>query len=185
MELVAAIIMSVGCMLVASRRLWDVLRFPALDLRTLIAETKERKHAVVAVLAESGEGIWERLCADGARLTGDASLATLNEALMELEQRLSRGARIPRVTASIASSVGFLLASLVLRRGLLSAADEPIPVFDGLIVVALNVVSVGIAGAVTCAAAGNLATRIAKARWKEGEALVDALRPRPESLPTS
>lgn len=177
MEIIVAIFMSSACMIVAFRRLLGVLQFPAVDLRTLLAAMKDRKSDVVALLAEAEEGSWERLCAEGHRLTGDAAHAILNEALLELQFGLSKGARVPRITASVASSMGFLLASLVLRRGLVSAEDAPVPVFDGLIIVALNVVAVGIAGAVTCAAAGRIATGIAKTRWKDGEALVDALRP--------
>ena len=167
-------------MLVTFRRLLNVLQFPTVDLRALLDAMKDRKPQVVALLGEAEEGSWERLCADGHRLSGDAALATLNEALMELEHGLSKGGRVPRITASIASSMGFLLASLVLRRGLTSASDAPVPVFDGLIIVALNVVAVGIAGAVTCAAAGRIATRIAKDGGTEAQPTVVALRPSPE-----
>ncbi|MFO0663103.1 MAG: hypothetical protein U0174_04080 [Polyangiaceae bacterium] len=176
MELVVSIVVSSACAVVALRRLFGVLGFPSFDLRALLAELKEKPSAVVALLRARGAGTWEHLCAEGYRQKGDAAAATLNEALLELEHGLSKGARVPRVTASVASSVGFLLASLVIRRGLTSAAEEPTPVFDGLIVVALNVVCVGVAGAVTCATAGTIANRIAKARWKEGEGLIDALR---------
>lgn len=106
--------------------------------------------------------------------TPQARAARVNELLTELDHRLSRWARVPRVCASIASSSGFLLASLALRNGLLEA-DTSREVVDAAVMAAIEVASAGILGTVGCIAIQMRARAEARARLRETDKLVERL----------
>src|SRR5579863_5775323 len=81
--------------------------------------------ALPAAVASDGRMAWERdlLAAfdEGEPRQRDA---LVNEQLLELEGRLARFSRVPRVCASIATSAGLLFGSLALLQGLGSAEGD-------------------------------------------------------------
>lgn len=117
----------------------------------------------------------------GARALGQGHVddeahrtAVLAEALLELEQRARAWGKVPRVCASVATTSGFLLASLALRQGLAAGAlgaDLRQLFFTGLVGQAIAVVALGIAGATFCAHAHRVSHRIAMARLRSAQAL--------------
>ena len=71
-----------------------------------------------AALASDERFAWERdLLAAFDEADERQRDALVNEQLLELEGRLTRSARVPRVCASIATSAGLLFGSLALRAG--------------------------------------------------------------------
>ncbi len=82
--------------------------------------------------------------------------ALVNEQLTELGYRLDRWASVPRVCARVSSSGAFLLATLVLRRGLVDVEALPSDLTDlllgGLIGQAITVVALGLVGTTFCVA---------------------------------
>jgi hypothetical protein len=102
-------------------------------------------------------------------------LLFLAAALAELQFELSRWARVPRVCASVASTTGFLCASVRLRSGLLEDISEG----ESLQVIlrGVDMVAIGMATALTCAAIQRASNRRAKAMLSAADALVDAVLP--------
>lgn len=100
--------------------------------------------------------------------------AVLTEALLALEQRARAWSKVPRVCANVATSSGFLLASLALRRGLAAGAlggDLRQLLFTGLVGQAIAVVVLGVVGATLCVHAHRVSHRVATARLRAGHAL--------------
>ena len=146
-----------------------------------LAHFKRGEGELVARAAErTPNATWEReLLAALAEPTGEARAGRVNEQLSELDFRLTRWARVPRVCASIASSAGFLFGSLVLRFGLVAAgnaADEARKgAIDAVVLQAVNVAVLGMAGAAFAVATQYRARRAAQAFQKDADALVEAL----------
>jgi hypothetical protein len=116
-----------------------------------------------------------------AFVTSDVRLrdALVNEQLAELDGRAQSWARIPRVCASVATSAGFLLASVVLVQGLAVSPGDDDPVGTRAVIEgALDAVAIGIAGASFCFAVHVRARRIVRDRL----AAVDRLVVRLESV---
>lgn len=175
-------LVALACAAASARRLWfaanatwlhpeEVLR--ALDAGRSLSELR-------ALVAKDERADWERdlLTALSARLP-DARAALVNEQLTELDHRQQRWARVPRVCASIATSAGFLLATLVLRRGLAEAADVATEtgelVVRGLVGDALTVIGCGIVGTAFCLAAQRQARCLVQVRTKAADRLVERL----------
>jgi hypothetical protein len=122
---------------------------------------------------------WERDLLQTLAAPPELRVALVNEQLTELDYRLQRWARVPRVCASISTSVGFMLATLVLRTALADAGDVPIEVGElvirGLVGDALTVGAMGIVGTAFCIGAQGEARRIARARGKGADRLVERL----------
>jgi hypothetical protein len=107
------------------------------------------------------------LALDPLRAPGELALM-----LLEIEHELGRWARVPRVAASIASSVGFLGGAASLRRGLL---EVDVPDFDAAILRGVGVVGMGLATAITCALLHRNARHEARRRLRAADALVATL----------
>jgi hypothetical protein len=182
-QLLAAL-MALGCALACARRLWFVANPTLLHPEEVVVLVRREGAGALALLgaiAEREPGAeWERelLSALGEERP-ELRAALVNEQLTELDRRLKRWARVPRVCASVASSFAFLLATLVLRRGLVDAGEMVGEVGElvvrGLIGDAVTVVALGMAGTVFCIAAQSHAQRLAKARTASADAMVDAL----------
>jgi len=157
------------CVLASVRRLVFAVRPTTLDARALAEaiDANTPRDVVARAIARAPDAIWEN---DLMRALGNTT--EINEQLLELDFRASRWARVPRVCASIATSAGFLLASLALREGLLGPSPEKI---DELIFRSVNVLAVGIAGATFCAAVHFHARKAQKMRLSEVDALVEKL----------
>jgi hypothetical protein len=91
---------------------------------------------------------------------------------------MQRWARVPRVCASIATSAGFLLATLVMRRGLAEAdlsGETGDLVVRALVGDALTVAGFGIVGTAFCIAAMAQARRLVQDRAAAADRLVERL----------
>jgi hypothetical protein len=177
--LVAAIV-AVGCIGACLRR----LRFagaptyfhPAVLRAELASKGMERLRRVIAATPRAD---WERALLGALDEPNPELRAGLvNEQLSELDFRLTRWERVPRVCASIASSAGFLCGSLVLRNGLAAASgtDElGSDVVNAIVVQAVNVAALGVAGAAFAIAAHVRSKKVARAFEQQADALVDAL----------
>jgi hypothetical protein len=116
---------------------------------------------------------WESaLFAGLAHPSEDAREAAISEQLLELDWQTQRLSRVPRVCASIATSAGFLFASIALLREL--AAPEP----DtwAALTAALNSLTIGIAGTSFCVAVHLRVRRIVRERLASTDRLVERLR---------
>lgn len=174
--------MALACAAASARRLWfaanatwlhpeEVLR--ALDRGRTLVELRD-------LVGREARADWERdLLAALSAPSPAARAALVNEQLTELDHRQQRWARVPRVCASVATSSGFLLATLVLRRGLFEAADLASETGDlvvrGLVGDALTVAAFGVVGTVFCLAAQGQARRLVQARTKAADRLVERL----------
>lgn len=169
-----ACLVSLACALASLQRLAYALAPTALEPKLLgdaVALGPTLADVERAVARVPGAD-WERALVAAMRKEGPARVGEVNELLLELDRLASRWARVPRVCASVATSFGFLLGSLALRQGLLGA--EPGDV-DGLIIRAVDVAAVGVAGAVVCAAVHLRAGKAAKARLLAVDGLVERL----------
>jgi hypothetical protein len=133
-----------------------------------------------ALVAKEPAADWERDLLDALGSPPAQRVALVNEQLTELDYRIQRWARVPRVCASIATSSGFMLATLVLRNGLAAdpgdlPSDAGELIVNGLVGNALTVAAMGIIGTAFCIAAHAEARRIAKARMKGADRLVERL----------
>ena len=136
--------------------------------------------AVERAIATEPAASWERELSVALHEPNPELRAGLvNEQLRELDFRLTRWERVPRVCASIASSAGFLLGSLVLRFGLVAAGNGPEEgrgdVINGVVVQAISVAAFGVAGATFAVATQYRARKAARAFQQAADALVEAL----------
>lgn len=179
--LVFAVLVTLGCAAACTRRLYFATNptafHPAPWLAALKAGEGER---VARAITKEPRADWERelLSAVGEK-NADARTGRINEQLLELDFRLSRWARVPRVCASIASSAGFLCGSLALRFGLVAAggaADEVrSDAINAVVLQAVNIAALGVAGAAFAIAAQFRARKAAKAFQRDADVLIDTL----------
>jgi hypothetical protein len=156
---------------------------PGLLLDALKSDDSRRLCAKLQEGTAGGDSVsWEReIMAAFAESDPRARDALVNEQLTELDGRAQRWARIPRVCASVATSAGFLLASIALVQGLsLPAEAEPVGAGATTVVGALNTLTIGIAGASFCYAVHLRARRLVRKRL----AAVDRLILRLEAVAT-
>lgn len=130
-------------------------------------------------MAGSGRADWE---VDVLGTLTEASLearaAGLSEELTEFEGLAQRWSRVPRVCASVATSAGFLFASIALIQDL-SSLDPGSPggaEFEGVLFSALDALAVGVAGTSFCASVHVRARRAARDRLDAAQRLVDSLQ---------
>ena len=106
-----------------------------------------------------------------------ARAALVNEQLRELDYRIGRWARVPRVCASICTSGGLLLATMALRIGLTATTDT----IDGrsrihaAVLDAMDVAAIGLAGAAFCIAIQVRSRKAALSRAEAVDRLVERL----------
>jgi hypothetical protein len=105
-----------------------------------------------------------------------------NEVLLDIDDRVQRWARVPRVAASVASTSGFLLASLAMRQGLALTDDLPPELREVLLYRALgsafDAVAFGIFGALTCVLLHSRARIVRRERSAAVDLLVHELESR-------
>jgi hypothetical protein len=167
-----AIVVVVLSVAASARRLSFAVAPTALDPDEILLALKKRPLAEIErAIAANPQADWERALFEALAHKGEERAAAVNEQLAELDFRAQRWQRVPRVCASIATSTGFLLASLALRQGLASEEMD----IDRAVVGAINVAAVGIAGASFCIALQVTARRAAKARMEATDRLVERL----------
>jgi hypothetical protein len=102
--------------------------------------------------------------------------ALVNEQLTELDYRIKRWVRVPRVCASICSSSGFLLAAIVLRATLADGGDAMDGGFvDAAVFRAIDIAAVGLAGAAFCISIQMRARLAAASRAEAYDRMVQRL----------
>lgn len=182
MAFVAALV-ALACLVASARRVFFAHTATRYDLQRLVEELRGNAGALRAprvrerlLDSESWEGdVVRALAAEDPRVR----VAELNEALTELDFRLGRWARVPRVCASLSSSIGFLLAALLLRRGLSDptalSGEVAELVTSGIVGQAMAVAGFGLAGAVGCAAFQARGQRAAKACSSAADAFIERL----------
>jgi hypothetical protein len=180
-------LVAITCVVASAYRLTQAVSLTSLDpgllLDALKSDDSRRLCAKLQEGTAGGDSVsWEReIMAAFAESDPRARDALVNEQLTELDGRAQRWARIPRVCASVATSAGFLLASIALVQGLsLPAEAEPVGAGATTVVGALNTLTIGIAGASFCYAVHLRARRLVRKRL----AAVDRLILRLEAVAT-
>ena len=180
-----AAIVALACVVASGRRLaWAVAPIgldPRMVAKALEQEAGEKGVAVLRALraaaATDGRLQWEsELLAAFDEADERQRDALVNEQLLELEGRLNRSSRVPRVCASIATSAGLLFGTLALVQGLTTPAGEGGIASQGTLSSALAAVSVGIAATAFCMAVHVRAGRIAAERRAAIDDLVALLQ---------
>lgn len=180
-----AIFVALACVAASARRLWFAANPTAIhpdDVVASLGRSPDRaalerlRHA----LADVPEADWERDLLDAlAEPREEARAALVNEQLTELDLRMQRWARVPRVCASVATSIGIMLGTLVLRNGLADAPDLSGDLGELFVREVLNdaisVVGFGIVGTTFCIAAHAHARRMTRARLKAADRMVERL----------
>ena len=180
-----AILVALACAAASGRRVWFAANATALhpdviaDVlgRTNEPDVLERLRALVATVPDAD---WERDLLEALGAPPALRVALVNEQMTELDYRIQRWSRVPRVCARITSSAGFMLGTLVLRNGLATdtselSSDVVELVIRGLVADALLVAAMGIIGMAFCIGAQAEARRIAKGRAKGADRLVERL----------
>jgi len=181
-----ALVIAVVCVGASFRRLVFALTPTSLDVMALGAALRgdagrARLSGLKQALAgEDGSSMeWERSVLDAAASPAEQRVALLNEQLQELDWRIQRWARVPRVCASITTSSGFLLATVAMREGLVAAPDMPPELQDmamrAAMTYAIDVAAIGLAGAAFCMAIQFRARKAAKDRAEAADKLVERL----------
>jgi hypothetical protein len=180
---VLSAIVALACVLASVRRLVWAVAPTSLDADLLLKAlegdgARARWDRLRRALTSPPWPTWERdLCdALGER---DARLrdARVGEQLGELDWRAQRWARVPRVCASIATSAGFLFASIAMLRGLAAPVEDGVgPDAGAAMVSALNALTLGIAGTAFCVAVHLRTRRVVRRRLAADERLIVRLQ---------
>lgn len=167
----------------SARRLWLVIAPTAIHPDDLVAALSEGEtfETLRSLVARAPEAAWERdLFAALGAPTEEARAALVNEQLTELDYRLQAWARVPRVCASLASSVGLILGVLVLRRGV---ADDSLDLTGeageqivwGYVVEAITAVLFGLVATLFSIGAHVLARRLTKLHLEATDRMIAEL----------
>jgi hypothetical protein len=190
MIVATAVLVALACVIASARRLWLIANPTAVHPDDVVAALG--RSPTEADLARVREAVdrepsadWERdLLAAIATPEQDARVALVNEQLTELDLRMDRWSRVPRVCASVATSVGILLGTMVLRNALAGATDLTGELGELFVRQVLNdaisVASFGIVATVFCIAAHAHARRTTRARLQAADRMIEKL----ESLRT-
>ncbi len=184
MILLLSLAFSTVCVAASLRRLGLVAELTPLLHEELTAAlgtnvTAERRNALASALAEDDHASWERAVVEASRLDLDARAALLGEASTELDHGARSWARVPRASASLASSFGFLLATLSLRAGLSglgeAAGDSTMSAVNAAVLDALDAVAIGLAASACCVAVQTRAATLLRLRVANAVRFVDRL----------
>jgi hypothetical protein len=166
---------SAACVLASARRLaWAVAPMklePRMVLQALEGDPSGRLlKGLIRVFAADERSAWERQVFTAISTADPVEReALLSEERIELEERGQRWVRVPRVCARVATSAGFLFASVALTQGMALAPGEddlqdPQSPVHAAIASALGALAIGIAAAAFCAAVHIRSKRVARER---------------------
>jgi len=182
---IASVIVALACVAASTRRLWLAAHPTALHPDDVVASLgrnpgRASLARLRAATRDEPSADWERDLLDAlAAPSAEARIALVNEQLTELDSRIHRWSRVPRVCASIATSAGILLGTLVLRHGLANAPDltgELGELFVRQILNdAISVASFGIVGTAFCIAAHAHARRMTRQRIEATDRMIEQL----------
>lgn len=189
-----SILVALACVLASARRMWLAANPTALHPDDVVASLGRSPdvsslEALRARLADVPEAEWERDLLDALlQPNADARAALVNEQLTELDLRMQAWARVPRVCASLATSFGILLGTLVLRNGLANAPDLSGELGElfvrDVLGDAISVAAFGIVGTAFCIAAHAHARRMTRARLEAADRMIDKLESIVAGTPT-
>lgn len=176
----ASAIVALGCVLASTQRLvWALCPTP-FDARLLSAALGADAAGAAAKLCEAfatrNDAGWEvAVLRAAAEPSPEARDALLSEQLTEFDGLAQRWSRVPRVCASIATSAGFLCASIGLIRDLstIDPASTGSDVMQATLFAALNALAIGVAATSFCAAVHVRARRAARDRTAAAERFVE------------
>jgi hypothetical protein len=171
-------VVALGCALAAGRRLvWAAAPTSVDPARLLDVLRKDhgRWTALEDRLGTDQDLEWERDLVAAWRQEGRARDATVDEQLLELRWRILRWDRVPRVCASIATSAGFLFATIVFLQALAAPVQRGVPVSWSVLFAALTPFALGLAGTAFCVAVHLRARRIVPQRLAAYGRLVQAV----------
>ncbi len=180
-----SILFALACVLASARRLHFAANPTALhpdDVLAKLGRSPKKKtfESLRAAVASEPDADWERDLFEAlAEPRPEARVALVNEQLTELDLRTQRWARVPRVCASIATSVGILLGTMVLRNGLANAPDLSGDLGElfvrDVLGDAISVAAFGIVGTAFCIAAHAHARRLTKERLAAADRMIEKL----------
>ncbi len=166
----------------SARRLGMAVAPTGLDHDTLRAglagaEGPQARAWLAGALAGAPADAWERGLVEACSERDESVRAALvNEQLSEFEVLANRWTSVPRVGARLATSVGFLCATVILLEGLaLPEGDSFSDALHGALVAAVGSLAAGIAGTAFSAAVHFRARRLRKATSAAADRLVRAL----------
>lgn len=186
MILLISILFSAACVAASAKRLWFVIEATPLDPGALSSSLRPLAKDSSSALAGLGDAVgalpgadWETSLVHALSQAPEARVAVLGEALTELDFRMRRWVRVPRVCASLASTFGFLLATVALRVGLSDLETRPDPgglyAINAAVFDAVDVAAVGLVGTAFCIAL-QLRARVVRAdRTAGAERLIQLL----------
>jgi hypothetical protein len=180
-----SMLVAAACVAASARRLWFATHAVVLHPDDVVAWLgKSPGPASITELrqkvADVPDADWERDLFDAlSDPRPDARAALVNEQLTELDLRLQRWARVPRVCASIATSVAIMLGTLVLRNGLAGAPDLTGELGElfvrQLLGDAISVVAFGMVGTAFCIAAHAHARRTTRDFHSAADRMIERL----------
>ncbi|MBX3227222.1 MAG: hypothetical protein KIT84_35200 [Labilithrix sp.] len=182
MIVAVSVFVAAACVGASARRLFFAAAPTALHPDDVVAAL-DRAVPVAALrsAAQRDPGAdWERdLFAALAVTQPETRAALVNEQLTELDLRIKRWDRVPRVCASIATSAGIMLATLVMRRGLVDAPDLTGELGElfvrSLLNDAVSVASFGVVATAFCIAAHAAARRLSRDRLDAADRMIERL----------
>jgi len=185
MIIAIAVLVALSCVAASARRLWFATHSTTLHPLDVIAwlgkEPKREKLTELRAIAEREPSAeWERDLLEALSHTrADARIALVNEQLTELDIRMQRWARVPRVCASVATSVGILLGTLVLRNGLANAPDLSGDLGElfvrDVLGDAISVAAWGIVGTAFCIGAHSHAKKLTRKHLEDADKMIEKL----------
>jgi hypothetical protein len=172
-------VLALGCVVAASRRLLFVVEATSFDPARVLdgwrAADLPRRVALRGAVAREAPPWEAEVFAALDEADAAARDAVLEEQLLELDWRARRWGRVPRVCASIATSGGFLFASVAVLQGLAAPPGETRATMLATLVSAVDALAVGIAGAVFCVFVHLRARQLTRDRVSAARRLVAAL----------
>ncbi len=176
-------VVALGCIVASTYRLRAAVTPTPLD-PDLLSGALQRDGGAHAIdrlreaLAGAPDLAWEHdLLAAFAE--GDVRLreALVSEQLTDLEGRADRYGRVPRVCASIATSAGFLFASVWLLGAVTAPGGvDSLEAVQTTLIPALDALAIGVAGTFFCAAVHVRAGRASRHRMGATDRLTETLR---------
>ena len=180
-----ALLVALGCAAASAARLWFAAHPTALHPELFLREVEAspgwpKLDAIERAIANEPSADWERdLFAALRERSPEARSALVNEQLTELDYRIQRWSRVPRVCASLSTSGTLMLATLVLRRGVADAGEIPSDIGElvthGFIGDAITVACLGFVATGFAIAAQGHAKRIARKRMEAADKLIGRL----------
>jgi hypothetical protein len=179
-----AVVFALSCVVASLVRLAVAVAPTWLDARVLLERLRDAPGAesfnVVARAARAERRAeWEAALIDALEEPPPGREALVNEQLAEVDHRMQRLARVPRVCASLCTSGGFLLAAVSLRSSLGDPAIFAPATREGAlrdaVTSAIDVAAVGVCGTAFCIAITMIAKRASRARHGDIDRLVDRL----------